>query len=89
MIGKKSLYDELLPHISELSSEDALTIGLLLANHRPKRHRDSSPSDLASPKHKNQRIEDTESAIARDMAVLTINPAAQMINTHERMEYDS
>lgn len=84
MIGKQSLYDELLLHISELSSEDDLAVELLLTNHnsRPKRLRDSS-SDFASlpplgydPKHKRQRIEDTGSVIAREMAALAINPAA-------------
>lgn len=97
MIGKQSLYDELLPHRSELSSDDDLAVELLLTNHnpRPKRHRNHSSSDFATPpppghdpKHKKQRIEDTGSVMAREMVVLAINPAAQMMNTDERMELE-
>lgn len=89
MVGKRSLYDELLPHISELSSDDELAVEFLQTN--CKRRRSNSSSGLASPRptQKVQKIEDTESVVAREIAALTVSLAAQVLDTSEKMEYSS
>lgn len=89
MVGKRSLYDELLPHISELSSDDELAVEFLQTNR--KRRRSNSSSGLASPRptQKVQKIEDTESVMAREIAALTVSLAAQVLDTGEKMECSS
>lgn len=94
LIGKQSLYDELLPHRSEISSEDDLVAEFLRANHNSdlKRRRSSSstcgfPSSLWLKDAKKRKTGDTASGIAVGMAEMVIRTAAREIDTDEGTDY--
>lgn len=94
--GKQSLYDELLPHISDFSSDDDLASEFLQANHTSslKRRRSSRTSDSSSPPlwpedTKRRRTGYTASGIAVKMAEMAIRTSARKMDTDEGMEYKS
>lgn len=96
MTGKQSLYDELLPHISDLSSDDDLASEFPRANHTSglKRPRSSSTSYSSSPPlqpedTKRQRTGYTVSGVAVEMAEMTIRTSAQKVDTDKRAEWES